>query len=130
MLEIAALNKSHRFDAGDIETFAAAHVFAHGFVVQQNHIAGEFGEAGAVAFVGAAGDLIQFLAQHPTEFIGVGGAAKRAIEGCRLGGFGLAEKSSLFHKCSALYSTAALTLKAWGSPIYAVLYHGSPDFAG
>src|SRR2546423_647173 len=66
------LNKSHGFDARNVEPFAAAHIFTHGFVVQQYHVAGEFCEARPVAFVGAARHLVEFFTQHPAQVVSIG----------------------------------------------------------
>jgi hypothetical protein len=43
--------------AGDVEAFAAAHVLARHHVIFADHVVAGLGEAGAVALVGAAGEL-------------------------------------------------------------------------
>jgi hypothetical protein len=47
------LNESHGLDAGNVETLPAPHVFAVRFVVHQDHVAEELGEARAIALIGA-----------------------------------------------------------------------------
>src|SRR5258707_8572532 len=57
---ISRLNKRGCFDARNVETFAAAHVLAHYFVVQQDHVASGLTELGAVPLIGIARQPIHF----------------------------------------------------------------------
>ena len=63
------LDKSRRLHARDVETFPAAHVFAHYLVVQQHHVAGGLLEFRAVALVGAAGQAVDFGAHQPSQIV-------------------------------------------------------------
>ena len=94
-----ALNKRCRLNSRNVEALAATHVFARGFVVQKNHITGGLGEFGAVAFVGAAWDLLDALAHQPAQIVRFGGPAIRAIQLDWLGGLRFLIKSTLVHIC-------------------------------
>src|SRR5262249_7650422 len=63
------VGEDDRLDAGNLEALAAAQVLAGHHVVFAQHVGAGFGEAGAVAFVGAAGKLVLLGAYQPGHFI-------------------------------------------------------------
>ncbi len=83
------------FDAGDFERAAA--FFAGDFVVEEHHVAGGFGEFGAVAFVGVAGEGCYFAAFEPAELVFFNGPAKVAVEFGWLGYLRFAVKGFFVH---------------------------------
>ena len=92
------LDEGYGLDAGYVEALAAADVFAAYQVVAADHVALGFGEAGAVALVGAAAKLGFLAADEPGELILALLAAVRT--GHEVGaGFGLlVEKITFFHR--------------------------------
>src|SRR5438552_2195506 len=76
----------------------AAHVLAGHHVVPAKHVGTSFGEAGAVAFVGAAGKLALFSAHQPIDFIFSGLMTMRTVQRSWLFVWPLVEKFALIHK--------------------------------
>src|SRR5580704_3851896 len=92
------LGENHRLEAGDFEAFAAADVFAGHHVVFAEHVGAGFGEAGAVALVGAAGELLLFGANNPGDFILGGLTAVGTVQVRQFLFRAFIEKFALFHK--------------------------------
>ena len=84
-------------ELGDFEGFAAAHVGAGQLVVATNHVGLGLGEAGAVALVGVAGQLVPFTANDPGDFVLAWLAAFGACDGVAALLGGLVEKIPFFH---------------------------------
>src|SRR5271168_3169868 len=63
------LREYHRLHSGNLKAFPAAHVLAGHEIVFAQHVGAGFGEAGAVALVGASGKLALLGADHPGYFI-------------------------------------------------------------
>jgi hypothetical protein len=84
--------------AGNLEAFAAADVFAGHHVVFAQHVGAGFGEAGAVALVGAAAELALFGANDPGDFILGGLLAVGTVQIRHLLFWTFVEKFALFHK--------------------------------
>ncbi|WP_245632137.1 hypothetical protein [Edaphobacter aggregans] len=91
------LEKGDGLDAGYLEAFAAADVFAADEVVATHHVALGFGEACAVAVVGSSGQLIFFPADDPAELVLGLLAAVRAGHRVRALLGPLVEKITFFH---------------------------------
>jgi hypothetical protein len=51
------IRKNHRLQPGNLESLSAAHVLAAHYIVFAQHVGAGFGKAGAIAFIGAAGEL-------------------------------------------------------------------------
>src|SRR6185437_11072347 len=107
LLNHNGLEEGDGLDAGDFKALAAADVAAADEVVGADHVALGFGEAGAVALVGAAGELGFFAADDPADGILIGLAAVRAGErmGALLGA--LVEECAFFHGQNPSRSSAA-----------------------
>src|SRR5882724_12998354 len=86
--------------AGNIEALAAAHVFAGHDVILADHVRPELREAGAIAVVGAAGELPFLGADHPGHFVFTRLVAMRAVESGWLLLLSLVEKVAFFHRQS------------------------------
>jgi|SRR5271155_3037605 len=84
--------------AGDVEALAAAHVFAGHYVVFADHVVAGLGESGAVAFVGAAGELALLGADQPGHFVLRGLVAVGTIQVRRLFFLAFVEKFAFFHR--------------------------------
>jgi hypothetical protein len=97
-MKTPSVGEDDGLDAGDLEAFAAAHVFAGHLVVFAQHVGAGFGEAGAVALVGASGKLALLGAHHPGDFILAGLMAVRTVEGRWLLLGALVEKIAFFHE--------------------------------
>lgn len=93
----ALIQKRHRLDSGHFKALAAADVFAHDHVVAADHIGLGLGEFGAVALVGAAGELLLLGAHQPCELILASLTAVRARKRMGLPGFLFVEKIALVH---------------------------------
>ena len=78
--------KSCGFNSRNIKRFSTTRIAAPGAVIEQDHIALAFGEAGAVPLVAAGGQPVFFTADEPTEFELLAGAAVRTTELSRAGG--------------------------------------------
>src|ERR1041385_7751313 len=90
-------------DAGDVKTLPASQVLAGSLIVEEQHIALGFGKLGAIALVAAAGHAVLLLSKQPAQFVGIGGAAERAIQLRRLGGLRFIEKSPFIHNVTSHY---------------------------
>ena len=101
------LFRNHRRLSGDFEAFAAAHVFAGHHVVFADHVGAGFGEAGAIAFVGASGKLALLSAHHPGDFILGGLMAMRTVQRGRFFFLTFIEKFTFFHKPSLVVSRSS-----------------------
>jgi hypothetical protein len=95
---LTSIRKYHRLQAGNFEAFAAADVFAGHHVVFAQHVGTGFGEAGAVALVGAAGELLLLGTDDPSDFILGGLTAMRTVQVRHLLFGTFVEKFSFFHK--------------------------------
>src|SRR3984885_12187351 len=84
--------------AGDVEAFAAAHVLARHHVIFADHVVAGLGEAGAVALVGAAGELTLLGADEPRHFIFRSLVAVGTIQVRRLLLLAFVEKFAFFHR--------------------------------
>jgi hypothetical protein len=94
---VALIQERDRLDSGHFKALAAAHVLAHDHIVAADHVRLSLGKLGAIAFVGAAGELL-FLGPHqPCEFVLTGLAAVRAGKRVGFPGFLFVEKISLVH---------------------------------
>src|ERR1700722_17597574 len=103
------LGEDHRLHAGNFETLAAAHILAGQHVVFAQHVGARLGEAGAVALIGASGELA-FLGTHkPVNFIFAGLMAMRAVQRGLLAFLLLVEKVAFFHESrwSLIYRSPA-----------------------
>jgi len=89
--------EGYGLELGDFEGFAASHVGAGELVVAADHVGLGFQEAGAVAFVGVAGQLGAFAADDPGNFVLAGLAALGAGDGVAALFSGLVEKFPFFH---------------------------------
>jgi hypothetical protein len=85
-------------NAGDFKALAAADILAGELVVAADHVGLGFGEAGAVAFVGAAGDLSFLAADDPLDgvFAGLATVGTGEVVLALLGAF--VEEIAFFHK--------------------------------
>ena len=61
--------KRERLQRCNLEGFTAADIGAAQLVVAAHHIRLGLGEAGAIAFIGAAGQLLAFAAHYPGHFV-------------------------------------------------------------
>jgi hypothetical protein len=68
-LMCCALEKSYRLDAGNLEAFAAAHIFAGQQIVLAHHVALRLGELCPVALVGPGRQRLFLHAHNPAHFI-------------------------------------------------------------
>src|SRR5580700_8387783 len=74
-----ALQKRHGLHARNVEPLSAPQILTGHLIVQQHHVALRLGEAGAVALVAAGRQAVLLLAHHPSQIVGLGGPAKRAV---------------------------------------------------
>src|ERR1700675_4572169 len=94
---LVLVEKGDGLDAGDFDALAAADVLAHDQVVAADHVGAGLGEFGAVALVGAAGQLLLLGAHQPGQLILRRLAAGRAVQRGRLLFFLLVEKLAFVH---------------------------------
>ncbi len=73
------LGKDDRLDAGDFEALSATDILAGHQIVFAEHVGAGFGEARAVALIGAASELALLGAHHPGDFILSGLVAVRTV---------------------------------------------------
>jgi len=64
--------------SGNFKALAAAYVLAHDHVIAANHVRLRFGKLGAIALIGAPGELFLLGPHQPCEFVLTGLAAVRA----------------------------------------------------
>src|SRR5207248_9633676 len=95
---VTLVRKDHRLNTGNFTSLPAAHVLAGHHVVPAKHVGTSFGEAGAVAFVGAAGKLALFSAHQPIDFIFSGLMTMRTVQRSWLFVWPLVKKLALIHK--------------------------------
>ena len=104
------LGKDHGLHAGDFEAFTAAHVLAGHHVISAEHVGTGFGEAGAVALVGASGKLTLFGADHPRDLVLPGLLAVGTVKSRWFLLLALVEKVAFFHRQSLAASRWSLAL--------------------
>jgi len=93
-----ALDEGDGLKTGHFKTFAAAHILAGELIVAADHIGLSFGEAGAIAFIGSAGNLSFLAADDPLDGIFAGLAAMGASEIVTALFGALVEKVAFFHE--------------------------------
>lgn len=103
------LREYHRLYAGDFEALAAPQVLAGHHVVAAEHVGAGFGEAGAVALIGAAGDLFLLGTHQPVDFVFSRLLAVRAIQRGRLFFRAFIEEFAFVHNQS-------FVVRPWPSP--------------
>jgi hypothetical protein len=92
------LGKHDRLHAGNLEALAASHILAGHHVIAAEHVGFGFSEAGAVAFVGAAGKLVLLGTHQPVDFVFSGLLAMRTIQRRQLLLRPFIKKLALFHR--------------------------------
>src|SRR5450432_512030 len=113
-----SIDKNNRLHAGNLEAFAAAHVLAHHHVVFAQHVRLGFGEAGAVALVGAARYLLLLGADYPGHLVLRRFFTTGAVEGRWLLFLAFVEKLAFFHRLLGANKTVS-------APIIAILTQSS-----
>jgi hypothetical protein len=103
---ITPLLRDHCRLPGEFEALAAAHVFAGEHVIFAHHIGSEFCEAGAIALVGAPGELSLLAAHHPGHFVFGRLVTMRAIQRSWLFFLALIKKVAFFHGLKLQFEAA------------------------
>src|SRR6185369_105952 len=93
-----SIDEGYGLDSGDVEALAATHVLAGEHVVAPNHVGAGLGELGAIAFVGAAGELAFFHAHDPADVVFVLLSAMWAGQRGFLGLLSLVVEFALVHR--------------------------------
>jgi hypothetical protein len=93
----ANLIREHNRLAGDFKALTATHIFADHEIVFSHHVGTGFGEAGAIALIGAAGELAFFGTDQPGDFIFARLVAVRTVERCWFLFWPFVKKFALFH---------------------------------
>ena len=91
------IQKRHRLDSGNFKALAATDVFTHDHIVAANHIGLRLGELGAIALVGAAGELLLLGPHQPCKFVFTSLTAVGTRERVCLLGFFFVEKIAFVH---------------------------------
>ncbi len=90
----------HGLHPRNLEPLAATHVLAGQHVVFAEHVRSRFGEAGAVAVIGASGELLLLGADHPGNFVFARLLAVRTIQRGHFLVRALIKKIAFFHSCT------------------------------
>jgi hypothetical protein len=91
------LGEDDGLHAGNLKAFAAAHILAGHQIVFAQHVGAGFGEAGAIALIGATRQLSLLGADNPGHFVFGGLMAMRTIERGHLSFWPFIEKVAFFH---------------------------------
>src|SRR5258708_32047271 len=97
ILATPLFGENYRLHARDVETLPAAQILASHHVVFAQHVGAGFGEAGAIALVGATAELTLLSADYPVNFVLAGLLAVGTVERRRFFLLALVEKFAFFH---------------------------------
>jgi hypothetical protein len=105
--------KHYRLHARNFEAFAAAHVLAGHHVVAAEHIGAGFGEAGAIALVGSAEQLLFLGTYQPIDFVLGGLLAMGTIQRRNFFVRPFVKKFSLVHRLGCSCFLSKIIARPW-----------------